>query len=159
MIRWGYWGRWGRLGHLLTACGLALTVAMAHAEATPVGLWKAVNDDAGKQEALIRIVETNGVLTGRIERVLDPPLEPGAVCLPCEGDRKGQPILGLVIIEGVHHDADQPDRWSGGTILDPVNGKIYKARLTLQDDGRTMAVLGYIGAPFFGRTQTWLRVQ
>lgn len=144
---------------LVAAGGLALGVALAHAQATPVGLWKAISDDGGKQEALVRIVDSNGALTGRIEKVLEPVTPPDALCLPCEGARKDQPIIGLVIIEGLRHDAEHPDRWAGGTILDPNNGKVYKARLKPEDGGRTMEVRGYIGVPFIGRTQTWLRVE
>ena len=49
--------------------------------------------------------------------------------------------------------------WDGGEILDPNNGKTYKVRMTPKDDGKTLAVRGYIGAPLLGRTQTWVRVE
>ena len=46
--------------------------------------------------------------------------------------------------------------WDGGTILDPNNGKTYKLRLKPVEDGKKLEVRGYIGAPMFGRSQTWL---
>jgi len=38
--------------------------------------------------------------------------------------------------------------------MDPENGKDYKCRITIADDG-TLKVRGYIGLPALGRTQTW----
>jgi uncharacterized protein (DUF2147 family) len=47
--------------------------------------------------------------------------------------------------------------YSGGTILDPNNGKVYQSKATLTDDGKQLKLRGYIGMPLLGRTQTWLR--
>ena len=55
--------------------------------------------------------------------------------------------------------ADGQDRWEGGTVIDPEEGKIYKARLTPVDGGKKLELRGYIGVPMFGRTQTWIRVE
>jgi uncharacterized protein (DUF2147 family) len=49
------------------------------------------------------------------------------------------------------------DEWTGGEILDPENGKTYKATLKLADNGQKLLVRGYIGLPIFGRSQTWVR--
>ena len=49
------------------------------------------------------------------------------------------------------------DSWKGGTILDPNNGKEYKAKITLGDDGQTLEVRGYVGVAALGRTQVWQR--
>jgi uncharacterized protein (DUF2147 family) len=51
------------------------------------------------------------------------------------------------------------DQYTGGQILDPDNGKVYKSRLTLHDDGQRLEVRGYIGVPLFGRSQVWVREQ
>jgi hypothetical protein len=63
-----------------------------------------------------------------------------------------------------HHARRQAGRddkglWDGGEILDPKNGKVYKVRLKPIDGGKKLEVRGYIGAPLFGRTQTWIRVE
>ena len=55
---------------------------------------------------------------------------------------------------GVKQDGS---RWSGGQILDPHNGKTYKVRLSLEDNGQKLDVRGYVGMPMLGRTQTWIR--
>ncbi len=45
----------------------------------------------------------------------------------------------------------------GGQILDPDNGKVYRSKVHLIDNGKKLSVRGYIGVPMLGRSQTWLR--
>ena len=49
--------------------------------------------------------------------------------------------------------------WKGGEILDPDNGKTYRCKMTLSDDGKELNVRGYIGISLIGRTQTWHRLE
>lgn len=144
------------LAALLATTALAWS-AGAMAQATPVGLWKTIDDESKQEKSHVRIAEAGGVLTGRIEKVLDPTKQ-DAKCDKCEGGKKDQKVVGMSILEGVKRDAGA-DHWDGGTILDPNNGKTYKVRLTPKDGGKSLDVRGYIGAPMLGRTQTWLRVE
>ena len=128
------------------------------AQMTPVGLWKTIDDKDGTVKSEIRIVETGGVVSGKIERVLDPKAKPDEKCDECKDERKDQPILGLELLRGLKK-ADGKDVWEGGTVVDPNNGKIYKATVTPIEGGKKLEMRGYIGAPLFGRTQTWIRVQ
>jgi uncharacterized protein (DUF2147 family) len=122
---------------------------------SPVGLWKTIDDQSGKPKSLIRITERNGEFQGTIEKLFrEPGEDPNPKCDKCEDARKDQPILGMTILTGMKPDGGSYD---GGRILDPGNGKIYKSKMTLADDGRKLDVRGYIGMPLFGRTQTWLR--
>jgi uncharacterized protein (DUF2147 family) len=139
---------------ILTLAALVLAAPLALAQTTPVGLWKSIDDKTGKERSLVRIVDNAGTLSGKIEKRLDPAAVPGAKCDKCEDDRKGQPIDGLEIIRGAKKDGES---WSGGTILNPEEGKIYRLRLTLEDGGKKMEVRGFVG-PFF-RNQTWTRVE
>jgi len=148
-----------RTKHLVTALGLGLFAALAHAQATPAGLWKTIDDETKKEKSLIRITESGGVFTGKLEKLLDPTTKADAVCEKCTDDRKDKPLVGMTLIKGVTHSESDKDRWDGGEILDPNNGKTYKVRLTPADGGKTLAVRGYIGAPMLGRTQTWFRVE
>ena len=144
------------LAHLVIALGLGLFAALAHAQATPAGLWKTVDDDSRKEKSLVRISEAGGVFTGKIEKLLDPTRQDD-VCDKCTDDRKGKPILGMTIVRNARQDADDKALWTGGDITDPNNGKLYKLRLKPVDGGKTLEVRGYIG-PFY-RTQTWIRVE
>lgn len=135
---------------------LALLPHLAQAEeGVPSGLWKNVDDVSGKPRALIRITEVNGVLQGRIEKVFPGPAEdPNPQCDKCEGANKGAPVIGLTILSGLQKDGDQ---YSGGEILDPDNGKVYRSKVHLLEGGKKLSVRGYIGVPVLGRSQTWIR--
>jgi uncharacterized protein (DUF2147 family) len=141
---------------LLAFC--ASTLAAAAFAQTPVGLWKTIDDATGKEKSLVRITETGGVLSGKVEKGLDPNAKPDARCDECTDARKGQPIIGMTIIRNVRKADDKPF-WEGGDILDPNNGKIYRVRLTPSADNKKLEVRGYVGAPFLGRSQTWQRVE
>jgi len=149
-----------RLPRLVAAAALgAALCGPALAQTTPVGVWKTVDDATGQEKSLIRISDAGGVLTGRIEKLLDPATPPDAVCKECSDERKDQPILGMTIIRNVRPDDSDKGLWGGGDILDPNNGKVYKVRLKPIDGGARMDVRGYIGAPLLGRTQTWIRAE
>lgn len=139
---------------------IAGAASLALAQATPVGLWKTIDDKTQKEKSLVRIVEADGVLSGKVEKIADPAKQENK-CDKCDDAdaRKGQPILGMTILRNMRHSADDPELWEGGDILDPNNGKVYKARLKLIDGGARLDVRGYIGLPLLGRTQTWIRVE
>ena len=126
------------------------------AQSTPVGLWRNMDDKTGEAKAEIRITETAGVLSGKIEKRLFKAPGTGDVCVPCSDDRKDQPIVGLEIIRGVKK-AEGRDVWEGGKILDPENGRNYTLKMTPIQDGKKLEVRGSFGP--FGRTQTWDRIQ
>ncbi len=134
-----------------------LLPALALAQATPVGLWKTIDDDGKTAKSQVRISEQGGTLVGSIDKVLAPAAAADARCDKCSDDRKGQPLVGLQIIRGVKAEGDGV--WAGGEILDPSNGKTYRTRLKPVDGGNKLEVRGYIGAPLFGRTQTWVRIE
>ncbi|RZU00508.1 DUF2147 domain-containing protein [Rivibacter subsaxonicus] len=143
---------------LLLATLLVLT-GSAFAQTSPAGLWKTIDDKSGKERSLVRISESAGVFSGRIEKRLDPNAPANEVCVPCTDDRKGKPVDGMEIIRGVKKNTDDAALWDGGSILDPENGKTYKVRLSPADGGKKLEVRGYIGMPMLGRTQTWIRVE
>jgi len=139
------------------SCALAIGLAnFAHADLdTPAGLWKTIDDGSGKERALVRIVENNGVFEGRVEKIFDQPGDDlQHLCRRCGGARKDKPIVGMVFIWGVKKDGDQ---YGGGEILDPNNGTIYRAKMKVTGGGRKLQVRAYIGWSLFGRSQTWIR--
>jgi len=142
---------------LLAILSTVLIAPFAHADDTPVGLWKNIDDKTGKPKALIRITETGGEYKGKIEKLF---LEPGAdqnpKCTECDGANKDQPIIGMTILFGLNKDGDE---YNGGKIIDPANGKTYSSKLTVVDNNKKLNVRGYIGTPFLGRSQTWVREQ
>ena len=144
------------------ALGLAIAFASSLAAAqaaSPAGLWKTVDDKTKKEKSLVRIVETNGVYTGKVEKVIDPDAPKDATCKDCTDERKDQPIVGMTIIRNMKQSYSDKTMFEGGDVLDPNNGKVYSAKLTLVDGGKKLDVRGYIGMPMLGRTQTWQRVE
>ncbi len=141
-------------GVLTLTLAAALTASTAWADnASPVGLWKNVDDSSGKPRALIRITEANGALQGKVEKVFLAPNE-SPICTKCEGALKNAPVLGLVILSGLKKDGTE---YTGGQILDPDNGKIYSSKVYLADNGKKLNVRGYIGVSMLGRSQVWQR--
>jgi len=122
---------------------------------TPVGRWRTVDGVTSKAKSVIAIWAQNGKLYGRIEKLIDPdPRDPDPRCDRCDGELKGRPLIGLRILWDLQKDGE---RWSGGQILDPENGKTYKCSITMEDNGRKLKVRGFIGLSLLGRTEHRLR--
>jgi len=138
-------------GAMLAALLVPAGQAFAQAD-TPVGLWRSIDDETKSPRALIRIAEQGGTLVGRIEKILTDKAD--AVCEKCTDARKDKPVQGMTILTGLKKDGDE---WAGGEILDPNNGKLYKAKVKLAEAGRKLELRGYVGIPTLGRTQTWIR--
>lgn len=139
---------------LILSAALLLPL-VAHAQASIVGLWRTIDDETGKPKSLVRISEANGEYQGKIEKLFrTPDQDQNPKCEKCEDARKDQPIIGMTVITGMKKDKE--GEYSGGQILDPNNGKIYKSKMTLREDGK-LDMRGYVGMPMLGRTQTWVR--
>jgi len=119
---------------------------------SPVGLWKTVDDKTGEVKSEVQLYEQGGKLFGKITALTDPTDKQGKprICSECKGADKDRPIVGLVIVKDL---APSKDRYKGGTILDPEDGKVYKAELW-KEDGK-LKVRGYLG--IFYKTQTWVK--
>jgi uncharacterized protein (DUF2147 family) len=145
-----------KIHQTLLVAALTTLIAAAHAQMTPVGSWHSSDEKTGELKSLIVIAESGGVLNGHIEKLLRKNADPKKVCNECSDDRKDKPMLGLEIIRGAKQ-VEGKEVWEGGKILDPENGKEYTLRMTPIDRGKKLEVRGSIA--FFGRTQTWVRVQ
>jgi uncharacterized protein (DUF2147 family) len=142
---------------VVAAAALTLATGLACAQATPVGLWKTIDDETKQEKSLCAHHRSRWRAQGRIEKFLDPRPRQDSVCEKCADDRART--------SRCRHD-DHPQRqarrqqgqhWEGGDILDPNNGKVYKLRLKPLDSGKKLEVRGYIG-PFY-RNQQWIRVE
>jgi uncharacterized protein (DUF2147 family) len=123
----------------------------------PSGLWKTVSDRTGQADSLVRIVEINGEFRGTVVTVFSPPADsPNPVCELCEGELKGRPVIGMTILRGLRREGE---RYTGGEILDPDDGKVYRCAVTVIEGGKKLEVRGYIGIPLLGRSQVWQRME
>jgi len=141
---------------LIAAVVLGVVAVGAQAQMSPVGVWKTIDDKTKAEKAQVRVIETGGVVSGKIEKLLAPGANQEAKCDKCSDDRKDKAVIGMEIIRGVKKDGDV---WTGGTILDSAEGKVYKVKMTPIEGGKKMEMRGYVGAPMFGRTQVWQRVE
>src|ERR1700752_2860980 len=132
---------------VMLSVGLAALGAAA-ADA-PVGQWKTIDKKSGAAQSVVAVYDQGGKLFGKIVSLTQPVDAQGKpkICVKCTGDDKDKPIVGLVVIKDLSADGDH---WKGGTILDPDDGKVYKAELWVEDG--KLKVRGYLG--FFHRTQT-----
>ena len=130
------------------------SLAAAADPMSPVGAWTTIDDETKKLKSVVRITEKDGVISGAIEKILDPAKQ-DSKCEECADDdpRKGKPVVGMTILTGLKKEGDNV--YGGGRVLDPNNGKTYNARVTVIDGGKKLEMRGSI--LFIGRTQTWLR--
>ena len=119
---------------------------------SPMGNWNTVDEKNGKVTSQVEIYEQSGKLFGKIVALTEPNDKQGKpkVCIACTGADKNKPIVGLVILRDL---SPSGDRYTGGTVLDPEDGKIYTAEIWVED-GKLM-VRGYSG--FLYKTRTWLK--
>ena len=86
----------------------------------------------------------------------EPGEAPNPVCNNCTDDRKGAPLLGLPFVRGMKRAGL---KYEGGTVLDPRDGKIYTAQMTLDPAKQTLTLRGYVlGMPFLGKDDVWHRL-
>jgi uncharacterized protein (DUF2147 family) len=145
-----------RAALLCLAVILIAAPAWSADKSSPVGTWRTIDDETKTERSIVEVSLVNGELQGRVVKIFFRPDEPpNPVCEKCEGERKDKPVIGMTFLWGLK--ADSATDWVGGAILDPKNGKIYNAKLSVTEGGKELRVRGYIGTPILGRSQVWQR--
>lgn len=140
------------IGFLIVCC--YIPNVQGEESVSVAGIWVTIDDETQKPKSHLKIWKENGQLNGKIVELLDSQSD-NPLCVQCRGDLHNKPIKGLKILWGLQ--ADNDGWWDNGYIIDPNNGKTYRCKLRLIDEGQRLEVRGYIGFSVFGRSQTWLR--
>ncbi len=143
----------------VTAMAASLAVALAYvgplnaAEPSAIGLWEQADEYS---HSWFLFFERDGVYEGAIAKMFfRPGEEPNPICASCTGDQKNAPVLGLVIVKGMHRNSL---KYESGTILDPRSGSVYQAKMKVSPDGQRLTLRGYFGIDLFGQDQVWKRL-
>jgi len=125
-----------------------------NAQNGPLGVWKSIDDKTGEAKSHVEVYQKNGKMYGKIIKILTD--KPDAKCDDCKGSKKGQPVMGMVIIEGLQ---ESEGAWKNGTILDPQNGNVYGCSVWVESEKpNELKVRGKHWTGIY-RTQTWFRVK
>jgi uncharacterized protein (DUF2147 family) len=133
---------------LLIACMFA---AIASAQSAFLGEWVTIDDESGEKKSVVNIYKgSNGLYYGKIKTLFE---NPNSVCTACTGNDHNKPVVGLVIVRDMQLKGEE---LQGGKILDPANGKLYYAKMSIKN-GKLVLRGSLDKAGILGRSQTWVR--
>ena len=134
---------------LLLTAGLAFGFSASAADQLHNTKWTTFND--GKPDAVLEFTESQGKLSGKIVKVLDPRAAGKSVCDTCKGKFKNKPLTGATVIWDLKADPNNPNKYEGGSGIEPETGMTFSGKAELKGD--TLELRGYKGISLLGKTR------
>ena len=129
------------------------------------GFWLSVDEKSGKATGGWEIYVSGGKLFGRVLSLAEKPQDQIATNakesyegFPVAGKVNEMKVVGTTWIFNLSLEK-QPGSWSGGYVVDPTDGKMYRCEITFHpQNGKkylsdTLEMRGKVGP--FGRSQYW----
>ncbi|UOG77011.1 DUF2147 domain-containing protein [Hymenobacter tibetensis] len=143
------------LSYLFFFTGPLAAWAQTPSAPPPLGVWA---DDSG--DSHIELYRCGEELCGRLVWLRQPTDANGKPRLdernPKE-ERRTQPLHNLTVLQHLRYSPEN-ERWEGGEIYDPENGRTYSCYVGAAGKDR-LEVKGYIGFSMIGKSHYWQRVK
>ena len=140
---------------LFTLILILVLPAFAQSGERITGLWY-----NSKKTSKIEISQAeDGSYIGKIVWLKEPLTEAGKAKTDSknpDAELRNRPLVNLVVLSGLNYQGK--GKYIGGKIYDPESGKTYSAKAEMPNNN-TLALRGFIGISFAGRTETWLRTR